>query len=457
MPSIPRPAPRRASRSRAPMVQGGACHSGMTAFARCSRRALSGMIPGVTRRGTARCRRRLRCAARLAALPLGFAVGLAVASRDSPVRRRCASPVVAAAGRAVVSGELKQWHKVTLTLDGPFARERDTRPNPFLDYRLTVRFAHESGRARLRRARLLRRRRQRRRDLGRGGNEVACAPLARQGRPLDLARVVREGPARRRRPGGGGRDGARRRRGSRGPSRSCPPTRRAATSGPAGGCSTSAATTCGSPARGDVLPQGRCRRAGDAPRLRRLRRYRGDEAESPAQDLGAPRARLARRATRRGRAARGKGLVGALNYLASPGGERLLLPDLQRRRRRRQRLAVRRARREAPLRLLEARPVAGRLRPRAVAAASSCTSRRRRPRTTTSGSATSARRERCPRRSTAAPWASSGGSTTASWWPASATRSLSTGTSARRTRRRPTSSARWRRRSASSTRTATSS
>jgi hypothetical protein len=44
-----------------------------------------------------------------------------------------------------ISGELKQWHKVTLTLEGPFARERDTRLNPFLDYRLTVRFAHESG------------------------------------------------------------------------------------------------------------------------------------------------------------------------------------------------------------------------------------------------------------------------------------------------------------------------
>jgi hypothetical protein len=44
-----------------------------------------------------------------------------------------------------VSGELKQWHKVTLTLDGPRARERDTRPNPFVDYRLTVRFTHESG------------------------------------------------------------------------------------------------------------------------------------------------------------------------------------------------------------------------------------------------------------------------------------------------------------------------
>ena len=51
----------------------------------------------------------------------------------------------AAAPEGVVSGELKAWHKVTLTLDGPAARERDTAPNPFLDYRLTVRFTHESG------------------------------------------------------------------------------------------------------------------------------------------------------------------------------------------------------------------------------------------------------------------------------------------------------------------------
>ena len=47
--------------------------------------------------------------------------------------------------RAVVSGELRQWHKVTLTLEGPSARERDTDPNPFRDYRLAVRFEHESG------------------------------------------------------------------------------------------------------------------------------------------------------------------------------------------------------------------------------------------------------------------------------------------------------------------------
>lgn len=44
-----------------------------------------------------------------------------------------------------ITGELRQWHKVTLTLDGPFARERDTKPNPFTDLAFTVTFTHESG------------------------------------------------------------------------------------------------------------------------------------------------------------------------------------------------------------------------------------------------------------------------------------------------------------------------
>ena len=48
-------------------------------------------------------------------------------------------------GSVNMSGELKRWHKVTLTLDGPFAHELDREPNPFTDYKMTVRFAHESG------------------------------------------------------------------------------------------------------------------------------------------------------------------------------------------------------------------------------------------------------------------------------------------------------------------------
>ena len=48
-------------------------------------------------------------------------------------------------GDVTITGDLNQWHKITLTLDGPFAHERDTSPNPFLDYRLDVTFRHESG------------------------------------------------------------------------------------------------------------------------------------------------------------------------------------------------------------------------------------------------------------------------------------------------------------------------
>ena len=44
-----------------------------------------------------------------------------------------------------ITGELRQWHKVTLTAEGPLANETDSSPNPFLDYRMTVIFRHESG------------------------------------------------------------------------------------------------------------------------------------------------------------------------------------------------------------------------------------------------------------------------------------------------------------------------
>ena len=43
---------------------------------------------------------------------------------------------------AQVSGELKKWHKVTLTFSGPESAETDA-PNPFLHYRLNVTFRHQ--------------------------------------------------------------------------------------------------------------------------------------------------------------------------------------------------------------------------------------------------------------------------------------------------------------------------
>ena len=48
-------------------------------------------------------------------------------------------------GSIVISGELKQWHNVILTMEGPHAHEQDTLPNPFADYRMDVKFTHESG------------------------------------------------------------------------------------------------------------------------------------------------------------------------------------------------------------------------------------------------------------------------------------------------------------------------
>jgi len=47
--------------------------------------------------------------------------------------------------RVTISGELRQWHKVTLTLNGPESAESSNDPNPFRDRRLTVTFVHESG------------------------------------------------------------------------------------------------------------------------------------------------------------------------------------------------------------------------------------------------------------------------------------------------------------------------
>ena len=40
-----------------------------------------------------------------------------------------------------IAGELKQWHTVTLTFDGPETSEQDP-INPFLDYRLDVTFSN---------------------------------------------------------------------------------------------------------------------------------------------------------------------------------------------------------------------------------------------------------------------------------------------------------------------------
>jgi Domain of unknown function (DUF5060) len=64
------------------------------------------------------------------------AIAISIASAQPP-----ATPTT----RVAIAGELRQWHKVTLTLDGPQTDESATDPNPFRDFRMTVSFRHESG------------------------------------------------------------------------------------------------------------------------------------------------------------------------------------------------------------------------------------------------------------------------------------------------------------------------
>jgi hypothetical protein len=51
---------------------------------------------------------------------------------------------VSADGSAVITGELRKWHKITLAFTGPLASETNPTINPFMDYRLDVTFTHRS-------------------------------------------------------------------------------------------------------------------------------------------------------------------------------------------------------------------------------------------------------------------------------------------------------------------------
>lgn len=59
----------------------------------------------------------------------------------------CLMGNVPQAGGATIDGELVKWHPVTVSFTGPLADETDDSPNPFLDYRLVVTFTGPSGKA----------------------------------------------------------------------------------------------------------------------------------------------------------------------------------------------------------------------------------------------------------------------------------------------------------------------
>ena len=75
----------------------------------------------------------MRTPAALLVALLGSATPLGIAAQNTT-----APPVG-------IAGELRQWHKITLTLSGPQADETAASPNPFTDHRMEVTFTHESG------------------------------------------------------------------------------------------------------------------------------------------------------------------------------------------------------------------------------------------------------------------------------------------------------------------------
>ena len=75
-------------------------------------------------------------------------VSLDGAGRDNENRTDSDEPVVVVSsvdGDIAQEGEFKNWHKVTMTFSGPMTSESDT-PNPFTDYRLQVLFTGPQGR-----------------------------------------------------------------------------------------------------------------------------------------------------------------------------------------------------------------------------------------------------------------------------------------------------------------------
>ena len=85
-----------------------------------------------------------------ASLTMGLTAGADETAQPASAKKPSGPPLVqprqpGGKGEVAITGELKQWHKVTLTLNGPFAHERDSPPNAFTDLAFNVTFTHESG------------------------------------------------------------------------------------------------------------------------------------------------------------------------------------------------------------------------------------------------------------------------------------------------------------------------
>lgn len=71
-----------------------------------------------------------------------LSVNFTVISTDEPI----VHPTDSGTGTVTLRGALRKWHKITLSFDGPAYKEKSLDPNPFLDYRLEVTFTNGNHR-----------------------------------------------------------------------------------------------------------------------------------------------------------------------------------------------------------------------------------------------------------------------------------------------------------------------
>lgn len=105
-----------------------------------SRRPLS-CLPAAVRSLAVGARASSREVALIAACLLGSCRPATPAESEPPD----SAATLQGAASIELRGPLMQWHGLSLELSGPGASEADSEPNPFTDYRFEVQFQHESG------------------------------------------------------------------------------------------------------------------------------------------------------------------------------------------------------------------------------------------------------------------------------------------------------------------------
>ena len=180
-----------------------------------------------------------------------------------------------------ISGELKQWHDVTLTFDGP-ATSESAEPNPFLFYRLNVTFTKGSkkyvvpgyyaadGNAA--------------ETSAKSRQQVARALRSRRDRRVDLLRIVSQRPGSRREPRSERRQARSLRTATKGSLKIAASDKSGTRSSSAGNAGIRGRTLCALPRLRQVLHSDRHAEPGEFLRLLRVRRYGGSRRRKESSE-----------------------------------------------------------------------------------------------------------------------------------------------------------------------------